>query len=311
MWRAETAADTTEAEEPVNWHEGFYSSQDGLRLHARHYPAGESDRRPLICLAGLTRNSKDFHSLATALCDHAQHQRDVYCLDYRGRGRSDHDANWKNYSTYIELIDVLDFMTITGLHDAAVLGTSRGGMLAMLMAVMRPTAIGVAILNDIGAVIDPRGIARIMGYVGQMPLPPDWREAERQVREMNEAFFTALSDAEWQAFTRQLYDERDGRPSPGYDPNLSNALSEIDLSQKIPTLWPQFAALGRIPTLLIRGENSDLLTEKTAEEMAARHPRLRRLTVDGQGHAPLLNDAATIEQIARFLAESDDAGKIH
>ena len=297
------------SDDTQNWREGFYSSQDGLRLYARRYPAADPGRRPVLCLAGLTRNSKDFHPLATDLSAHAQHPRDVYCLDYRGRGRSAYDSNWKNYTPYIELIDVLDFMTVAGLHDAAVLGSSRGGIIAMQMAVMRPAAIGVAVLNDIGAVIDPRGLARIIGYVGQTPVPSDWREAAQVVRDINEKYFTAFTDEVWTMLARQWYAEEDGRPAPGYDPNLANTMAEIDLAEKIPDMWQQFGALTRMPTLVIRGENSDILSVETVEEMAARHAKLQRFTVTAQGHAPLLDDAPTIRRIAEFLAETEDAGE--
>ena len=149
------------------WNEITFSSQDGLTLYARHYPAQASQASgtqapawPLLCLAGLTRNSKDFHNLAVHLSRRSKITRDVYCLDYRGRGRSDHDKDWRNYSPYIEMLDALDFMTIAELHHTAIFGTSRGGIIAMLMGVARPGAISAVILNDIGPVIESREIGR-------------------------------------------------------------------------------------------------------------------------------------------------------
>jgi len=121
-----------------------FTSRDGLRLYARHYPVAGAWRRPLVCLAGLTRNSRDFHDLARALATPDADGRNVYALDYRGRGRSQHDPNWRNYSMLIELNDVLDFMIVKGLQHAAVIGTSRGGILAMLMAVIRPASVGAS-----------------------------------------------------------------------------------------------------------------------------------------------------------------------
>lgn len=295
----------TEPAERQTWREGFYTSQDGLRLYARHYPAKAAAGRAVLCLPGLTRNAADFSALAAALSTHPERPRDVYCVDYRGRGRSDHDPNWKNYTPYIELIDVLDFMTVTGLHDAAIVGTSRGGIITMLMAVMRPTMIGAAVLNDIGPVIDPAGLARIIGYVGKTPVPSTWQEAGNVVRNMNEKFFPAVDDFEWLELARQWFSEKDGRPAPSYDPNLGNAMGEIDLSKKIPEMWPQFTALSAMPTLLIRGAHSDLLSEETARKMAAQHKSLQRLTVEGQGHAPLLRDDDTITAIERFLSSTD------
>jgi len=135
------------------WRDLYYASFDDLRLHVRHYPVAEAKARPVVCLPGLTRNGRDFHYLASYLSHHPQRPRAVYCVDYRGRGGSQYDRQWRNYTPFIELIDALDFMTLQDLHDAAIIGTSRGGIIAMMMAAIRPTAMGVVVLNDIGPVI--------------------------------------------------------------------------------------------------------------------------------------------------------------
>jgi pimeloyl-ACP methyl ester carboxylesterase len=286
-----------------NWIDIHYTSRDGLRLYARHYPVPGSLRRPTVCLAGLTRNSRDFHDLATALARPDETGRDVFCLDYRGRGRSQHDPNWKNYSVLVELNDALDFMTMKGLDRAAVIGTSRGGLLAMLMAVLRPSAIGAAVLNDIGPVIEREGLARIVAYVGRVPLPANWDEATQLVQEMNRRQFNAVPPEQWEEIARQVFNDDNGLPATSYDPNLAKAISVMD--GPTPELWPQFSALAHVPVLAIRGENSDILSQKTLEEMQARHPRLAAFTVRGQGHAPLLKDATSIGTIAAFLARTD------
>src|SRR5665647_1062482 len=157
---------------------------------------------------------------------------------------SDSDPDWPNYAPTIETLDVLDFMTLTGLHDAAVIGTSRGGLITMLMAAAQPTAIGAVVLNDIGPVIEHEGLARISGYVGRVPLPISWPDAARMVRELNRRHFPEVSDAVWEGVARQLYNEKNGKPAPGYDPNLGNALSVLD--GPMPMLWPQFEALKRV-----------------------------------------------------------------
>lgn len=288
-----------------NWQNLYYTAQDGLKLHARHYGPQHSPFRPVVCLPGLTRNSRDFHSLATALSDNAERPRAVYCLDYRGRGLSEFDPNWRNYSPFIELLDVLDFMTIHGLKDAAIIGTSRGGIIAMLMAVMRPSSIGAAVLNDIGPVIDTAGLARIMGYAGKIPLPASWAEATALVRDMNKRFFTQIEDSEWQELARQWFNEHKGKPAPGYDSNLAKALEEIDISKKMPEMWPHFQSLTRVPVLVIRGENSDLLNQRTVTEMMRQHPSLISVTIQGQGHAPLLKDRFSQRIIADFLRDAD------
>jgi pimeloyl-ACP methyl ester carboxylesterase len=288
-----------------NWADIFYTSQDGLKLYARRYGDASAPRRPIVCLSGLTRNSRDFHSVATALSGGLGPARAVYCLDYRGRGFSEYDPNWRNYSPFIELLDVLDFMTIHGLSDAGIVGTSRGGIIAMLMAVMRPSAIGAAVLNDIGPVIETAGLARIMGYAGKIPLPYTWEEAAALARDMNKRFFTQVEPDEWMELARQWFNEHDGRPAPGYDVNLAKALEEIDVSKKIPEMWPHFQALSRVPVLALRGENSDLLSTRTLGEMQSRNPKMAAVTVRGHGHAPLLRDRFTQRIIADFFADAD------
>jgi pimeloyl-ACP methyl ester carboxylesterase len=285
------------------WTDSTYSSRDGLKLAARYYPAPGSTRRPAVCLPGLTRNARDFHVLASALADAHGACRPVYALDLRGRGASQHDPQPANYSVATELGDVLDFMTLTGLHDAAIIGTSRGGLITMAMAAARPTAMGAVVLNDIGPVLEPPGLARIVAYVGKMPLPHSWDDAARQVRDINKRDFTAMSDADWEAFARQIFNEKDGRPAPGYDPALAQTLSIPTGS--LPDLWPQFIALSRVPTLVVRGANSDLLSEATMTEMARRHPRMRTHRVPNEGHAPLLRDEPSIKVIHDFLTETD------
>jgi pimeloyl-ACP methyl ester carboxylesterase len=287
------------------WQDLTYASFDDLRLNVRHYKAPAAKSRSVICLPGLTRNSRDFHRLATYLSRYAEKPRDVYCFDYRGRGRSQYDRNWRNYVPYIELLDILDFLTINGLHKVGIVGTSRGGIIAMLMAALRPTAMGPVVLNDIGAVIETRGLARIINYVRRMPNPRSWPDAVMIVREINERAFPNLTDAEWEEMARAIFDERKGRPVRAYDRRLARAVGRIDLSRPVPDLWPQFIALGQVPALVIRGANSDVLSAETLEAMIERHPNLRTVTVPDQGHAPLLKDQDTVEAIASFFAANN------
>jgi pimeloyl-ACP methyl ester carboxylesterase len=256
-----------------------------------------------LCLAGLTRNGRDFHDLALSLSNSPSNPRTVYTVDYRGRGLSDFDTDWRNYTISIEMLDVIDFMTLTGLHDAVLIGTSRGGLITMLLAAARPGAIGAAVLNDIGPVIEHDGLARISGYVGRMPLPISWADAARMMRDINRRHFPDIRDDVWEEAARQWYNERNGKPAPGYDAKLGNALSVLD--GPIPPLWPQFEALKRVPLMVVRGENSDILTAATVDEMRRRHPAMATVTVSDQGHAPLLKDAATIEAIRHFLTATD------
>jgi len=282
----------------------YFTSRDGLKLHARRYDAREcASGRPLLCLAGLTRNGRDFHDLAIALSRHPTASRTVYTLDYRGRGLSEFDPDWRNYTVPVEMYDVLDFMTMEELEDIAVIGTSRGGLITMLMAAAQPSAIGAAILNDIGPVIEQDGLIRISGYVGRTPLPISWVDAARMARDLNRRHFPEIRDAQWEEIAHQLYNERNGKPAPGYDQKLGKALSV--LYGPLPELWPQFESLKKVPVLVIRGENSDLLSEATVDEMRRRHPTLAAVTVANQGHAPFLKDGPTIEAIRHFLVATD------
>lgn len=287
------------------WRDIFYGSFDDLRLYARHYPAPDERFRSVVCLAGLTRNARDFHTLATYLSTHPEKPRNVYCLDYRGRGRSQYDTNWRNYVHYTELMDVLDFLTSQGLHRVGIVGTSRGGIIAMMMAALRPTAMGAVVLNDIGPVIETRGLARIVGYVGRMPVPKTWADAMMIMREINGRGFPEFTDAQWDQMARSVFEERKGRLALSYDRKLARAIGTVDLSRPVPNMWAQFIAMGQIPAFVLRGEHSDVLSAETLEEMVERHPNLRTLTVPEQGHAPVLQEQEPVEAIGAFFAAND------
>jgi pimeloyl-ACP methyl ester carboxylesterase len=287
-----------------NWLDIYFTSHDGLRLHARHYPAPGSRRRTVLCLPGLTRNSRDFHPLASFLSDPRNpHARAVVAVDYRGRGHSQWDENWRNYALHTELQDALDLVTILGLHDLAVVGTSRGGLIAMMMACLRPASMGAVVLNDIGPVVERDGLVRMVASVGRMPLPPTWEEATALIRDMSVRSFPAIPEEHWPEIARQWLNDDRGRTSRGYDPNLSKALSLID--GPMPELWAQFKALSRLPAMAIRGEVSDVMSEATLSGMRLAHPDLTAVTVRGQGHAPLLRDRSTLVAIADFLGRAD------
>lgn len=292
------------APDQQNWRDIYFTARDGLRLYARHYPAPGSPLRPVLCLAGLTRNSRDFHHLASVLSNPDQPgPRHVYTLDYRGRGLSAYDPDWRNYQIMVELLDVLDFMTIEGLSDTAIVGTSRGGILAMVMAAVRPGTMGAVVLNDIGPVIEREGLLRIVSYIGRIPLPATWTEAGALVRSMGQRQFPAVPDHMWEELARQQYNDEAGRPAHGYDQALNRTASILD--GPLPEIWPQFKALARIPVLVLRGEHSDILSPATAERMQREHPDLTLVPVPGQGHAPLLRDEPSLKAIQAFLARAD------
>ena len=281
----------------------FVTSSDGLKLHARLYGQPVSGRLPVLCLPGLSRNAGDFDVVARALAA----ERQVVALDYRGRGLSDRDPNWQNYALPVELNDLLAVTTVLGLERAVFLGTSRGGLLTMLTTAARPTLIAGAILNDIGPVIDGAGLARIKSYLGRLPGPANWDEAVALLKTISQSRFPALADEDWQRQAGSIWMERNGRLEAAFDPALAKTLEAVNFDQPLPTLWPQFDGLGAVPVMVIRGANSDILSEGTVAAMAARRPDLDILTVAGQGHAPLLNDAPSIARIQAFVRRCDAA----
>jgi pimeloyl-ACP methyl ester carboxylesterase len=284
----------------------FVTAPDGLRLHVREY--GErrgSQHLPVICLPGLSRTAEDFDVLAGAIAADAATPRRVLALDYRGRGRSDHDRNPKNYAIPVELADVIAVLVALGAAPAIIVGTSRGGLLAMTLAPLRPGAVAGAVLNDIGPVIASQGLMRIKGYVGKLPEPRTFEEGADILRRIAGGQFPNLGAADWLAAAKRGWREQSGRLIPTYDPALAHNLSAIDPDRPIPTMWRQFEALARVPVLVIHGANSDILSSETVEAMKARHPGMDVVVVPDQGHAPLLAEPDIIARIRQFAEKCD------
>jgi pimeloyl-ACP methyl ester carboxylesterase len=303
-WNIVETGNTATALHPV-WRDHMILLRDGLRLYARHYPADSPAgrrQRPVLCLPGLTRNSRDFHDLAVTLSA-GPRARDVYTLDARGRGGSDNDPDWRNYTVPVEANDVIDALAALGLHDVVLIGTSRGGLVAMVLAAMQPGAIGAVVLNDIGPIIERAGLSRISAYVGRTPIPISWDDATKMVRSINQQAFPSVPDDQWASVARAWFNDNKGRPAAGYDPKIGKAVSVVDGPP--PPLWPQFDTLKAKPMLVIRGALSDILSAATVTAMQSRHPNCAALEVVGQGHAPLLKDAATCAKIASFLDDVD------
>ncbi len=286
----------------MSFRDFFVSAADGLRLYARDYGPEGGDALPVVCLSGLTRSSEDFHELAVALSHDASRPRRVLSLDYRGRGRSDWDRDWRNYDIKIELNDVLQVLAAAGIAKAIFIGTSRGGMITMALSAVRPTLIAGAVLNDIGPVIEARGLMRIRGYVGKLPTPRTTEEALQILRKVSGPEFPSFTDEQWKALVRVTWRESEGQFVLNYDPNLMKTLETVDPEAPLPDLWPLFEGLKPFPLLVIRGEHSDLLSAETVQAMRERHPRLTAITVPGQGHAPAL-DGGLIQAIERFIME--------
>jgi len=279
---------------------------DGLSVSYRDYPgsAGAS-ASPVLCLHGLTRNSADFEDLAPRLAAH----RRVLAMDVRGRGRSDFDPNWRNYHPGTYLADVFTLLDHEGMERVAVIGTSMGGILGMMLGAERPRALTGLVLNDIGPAIETAGLARIAGFVGKAAPVGSWAEAREQIKAINETALPDLSDEDWDRFARRLYTEDEsGRLVPAYDPEIATAMAEAGAAPL--DLWKVFDALADIPILVLRGETSDILSAETVSAMRARHRNLTAAEVPGRGHAPMLDEPVALAAIESFLRDTTGKGAI-
>lgn len=283
----------------------FSPAPDGLMLRARVYGPETSPRLPAVCLPGLTRNSHDFDMLARALSTGPGARR-VVAVDYRGRGLSNRDVDWRKYDVGVETGDVLSQLASLSISRALFIGTSRGGLITMATAAVAPDMLAGAALNDIGPVLDRRGLDRIRGYVGKLKPPKNWDEAVELLKFTTGGSFTQVAPEDWRAFAEGTWREEDGTLVINYDPALMLSFATMNFDA-LPDLWPAFEGLNSIPLLAIRGEGSDLLSEETLAEMARRHPRCATFIVPGQGHAPLLRDETSIGRIRGFLDEVDPA----
>ena len=286
-----------------------YAAPDGLKLYARVYePAKQTHTTPLVCLAGLTRNSRDFHELALYLSQHKETPRRVVTFDYRGRGLSAYDRDWSHYNVGTEAGDVIAGLGVIAIDRAIVLGTSRGGLIAHILAATAPQLLAGVILNDIGPEIAPEGLRQITEYLGNRSNPRTWQDAIERQRAIHGKAFPGLTDADWMRFVRAIYRRQRGTIRADYDVNLLKTMTNIDFSQKLPDLWPQFELFTKLALLVIRGENTTLLTRETLQEMARHHPAMQVINVPGQGHAPLLETGRLPELIAAFAAGIDLRG---
>ncbi len=283
-----------QAEPTSAYRERTLSAQDGLQLYYRDYGGAENGGPALLCLTGLTRNSKDYHDFALRFAG----QRRVLSPDYRGRGRSARDEDWRNYNPQNYIADIRHLLAATNCHRVIVVGTSLGAILAMGLAVVIPGVLAGAILNDAGPELDPAGIARILDYIGDETTFADWDAATHRVREL----FPSLSidgEAGWREFaTRTFREDKDGTLHYDWDPAIARQLGG---QSALPDLWPLFRALRPVPVLALRGETSDVLSLETFERMGQDMPNLTRVTVPGVGHVPTLAEPVARRAIDEFL----------
>ncbi|WP_445193307.1 alpha/beta fold hydrolase [Sphingomonas sp. Tas61C01] len=277
----------------------YWWSNDGLRLHYRDY-AGPDDRPPILCLPGLTRNARDFEGLAGRLAG----QWRVIAVDFRGRGES---AYAKDPMSYVPLTYVQDVEALLGelaIDRYIAIGTSLGGIVTMLLAGTARARLAGALLNDIGPEIDPRGLSRIRGYVGKGGSFPTWMHAARAVAEVNAATHSDCAIEDWLAMAKRLYRLNSaGRIVLDYDMKIAEPF-RVAGNEAGPDMWRALASLGGVPTLVVRGEKSDLLSMATAERMVATLDDARLVSVPGVGHAPLLTESVLVAPIDDLLARA-------
>lgn len=282
-----------------------FFSRDGLVLAGRDYaPARPSDRRPIVCLPGLTRNARDFEPAIRRLVAGSDTSPARRCIafEFRGRGASQYDTDSSRYTPLVELDDTLLGLDLLGVGPFTAFGASRGGIVTMLSGLVAPGRVATAVLNDIGPVIDLSGLLRIKGYVGRpLPVGIEWSELTAAIAHVNRAEFPRLDEAGFGRFARRLFRDVRGRPAMDYDPALAAGFAAITPETPMLDLWAAFLSLAEVPTLVVRGALSDLLSAETVAAMAERHPRLTTLQIPDEGHAPLFDDETSLDGLVAFL----------
>ena len=260
-------------------------------------PDTGTKKLPIICIPGLTRNAADFEQLAPAL-NALGHP--VLCVSLRGRGRSSHDPNYLNYHPETYRDDVISAIEQMGWREVALIGTSLGGIVSMLINEKAGDLVRTVVLNDVGPEIDPRGMTRIAGYVGKGESFASFDDAARHLEHLNAAIYPRLGADIWPIMAkRTCHENKDGSWSFNYDANISRAIAEIGVA---PDLWRAFESTKDTPTLLIRGDLTDLLSEDTIEKMRKLNSCMRRCDVPDVGHTPLLDEPEAFSAIQDILS---------
>jgi len=286
------------------YQENRFTTHDGLLLYFRDYGV-RNENIPVICLPGLSRNSRDFDQFAQQIASDSTRPRRAITMDYRGRGLSDHDPKAENYNIVAEAGDVIALMDHLGLPQAHFIGTSRGGLILHIMATFALERISSIIFNDIGPEIELAGLRQIRDYLSAWPEPKSWDQAARALKATHGEGFPVFDNDDWMDMAKAIFSDRKGVISPDYDPALVAPLKTMDLSGPLPDLWEQFELLANIPTLAIRGENSILLSTQTLETMKQRHNCLEICIALGQAHAPILHGHGPEIAVADFLRQRD------
>lgn len=276
----------------------FYETPDGLSLYARDYPGPTAAAPVVMCLHGLTRNSRDFHDLALTLSGTFR----VLVPEQRGRGRSDYDSDPSRYAIMQYVADTHGLLNKLNVETVGVVGTSMGGLMTFALNALYPGLISRAVINDIGPEIAEAGLERIKSYVGVAGPFADWDEATRYLKDVSADIFPRWAENQWADFARQCYREHDGQVVIDYDPQIAEPLAGESNDTEAQTLWSLFEAMATVPTLLVRGALTDLLSVSCVDRMQALHPAMELLTVPDVGHAPMLNETGVAAAINAFLS---------
>lgn len=276
----------------------YWWSQDGLRLHARDYPG--TGTLPIVCLPGLTRNARDFADVAERLSPRFR----VIAVNLRGRGESAYAKDPMTYVPITYVQDVEAMLQALGIARFVAVGTSLGGIVTMLLAGMHPGVVAGAVLNDVGPVIEPAGLARIRGYVGRSSSWPTWMHAARHLAESNADIYPEHRIEDWLAMAKRLYRlSSAGRIVLDYDLRIAEPF-RVPGNEAGGDMWRALAALSGVPVLITRGERSDILSAATAERMAEVLDPAELVTVPGVGHAPTLAEPPVPPAIDWLLART-------
>lgn len=280
----------------ADYKDGYWWSNDGLRLHYRDY-AGPSDRPPILCFHGLTRNARDFEAVANRLAGKWR----VICPEMRGRAESAYSKDPMTYVPLTYLQDIERLFVDLAISRFVAFGTSLGGIITMLLAATRPGRIAGALLNDVGPALEKAGLDRIKGYVGTGGSYPTWIHAARGLAESNGEVYPAYRLEDWLGMAKRLYRlTSGGRIVLDYDMRIAEPL-RLPGGEAGVDLWPTLDALKEVPVLLVRGALSDLFSERTALQMLEKLNHGALVTVPRVGHAPTLDEPEAVAGIDGLL----------
>jgi pimeloyl-ACP methyl ester carboxylesterase len=285
----------------ADWSDGWWTAGDGLRLHYRDYGGGEAEgkaRPPVLCLPGLTRNARDFEGVA----DRLKGEWRLICVELRGRGQSEYAKDPMTYLPPVYWQDVEALIKALGLQRFILFGTSLGGLITMLLAMADNKRIAAALLNDIGPDLEPQGLDHIRSYVGRSQSWPTWLHAARAICEMQRDRYPDWDTAQWLVYAKRLCRlTQSGRVVFDYDMRIAEPFKAPGGDTGFD-LWSAFAGLKGVPSLVVHGEISDLLSRATVERMLAENPAMEAATVPRVGHAPTLDEPEAQAGIDRLLA---------